>query len=323
MRSARRRCPPPPVGLDRGRYPWLQEDYDAGRLHPGRLHARCCRDFVPARLPRGQRAGCRWSRRCTWRPSATAARQVAETAWLHEMHAEHGIPERRGGLGRLRCGPTPTSGCAEQAALPAGARHPQQAGAPPRRRTQSCAANPARMQDDALAARLVAAAPTRPVAGTCASRPGIWPRRPRSRPCSRRCLSCSSTPASPGTAAKRAWRRWRARHGGAGAPTATCTSSCRSSACATAPWDWQDNARIVRDTVAIFGWQRCMFASNFPVAGLRIGYPSWSKGVMRMLDDLGPGAATRVMRDNALRFYRITPPRGGSDRNPLPRNAAR
>src|SRR5205823_2205785 len=39
-----------------------------------------------------------------------------------------------------------------------------------------------------------------------------------------------------------------------------------------APWRFEDNAPIVRETVAIFGWQRCMFGSNFPVASLRIGY---------------------------------------------------
>ena len=34
-----------------------------------------------------------------------------------------------------------------------------------------------------------------------------------------------------------------------------------------AVWNEADNARIIRDTIAIFGAQRCLFASNFPVAG--------------------------------------------------------
>ncbi len=74
------------------------------------------------------------------------------------------------------------------------------------------------------------------------------------------------------------------------------------------PWDWQANARIVRDTLAIFGWQRCMFASNFPVAGLRIGYPELVDGVLRMLDGLSPAQPRAVMCGNALRFYRIDLP---------------
>ena len=30
-------------------------------------------------------------------------------------------------------------------------------------------------------------------------------------------------------------------------------------------WNAAENARIIRDAIAIFGWERCMFASNFPV----------------------------------------------------------
>ena len=30
------------------------------------------------------------------------------------------------------------------------------------------------------------------------------------------------------------------------------------------PWRIEDNLPVVRDAMAIFGWQRCMFGSNFP-----------------------------------------------------------
>jgi predicted TIM-barrel fold metal-dependent hydrolase len=72
------------------------------------------------------------------------------------------------------------------------------------------------------------------------------------------------------------------------------------------PWSWEDNARVVRETLAIFGWQRCMFGSNFPVAGLRIGYAALVQALMRMLEGLEPAQQRAVMCDNALRFYRIT-----------------
>ena len=74
------------------------------------------------------------------------------------------------------------------------------------------------------------------------------------------------------------------------------------------PWNEQPNARIVRDTLAIFGWQRCMFASNFPVAGLRIGFRPLVEAVWRMLDNLAPDQRQAVMSGNALRFYRINLP---------------
>jgi predicted TIM-barrel fold metal-dependent hydrolase len=73
-------------------------------------------------------------------------------------------------------------------------------------------------------------------------------------------------------------------------------------------WDWHANARIVRDTLAIFGWQRCMFASNFPVASLRIGFDQLVRGVWQMLDALAPDQRQAVMSGNARRFYRIDLP---------------
>jgi predicted TIM-barrel fold metal-dependent hydrolase len=83
------------------------------------------------------------------------------------------------------------------------------------------------------------------------------------------------------------------------------------------PWNWDDNAYIVRETLAIFGWQRCMFASNFPVARLRIGYAELVQGMLRMLDGLSPGQQRAVMCDNALAFYRVMV---GTSAHPTNRN---
>ena len=76
------------------------------------------------------------------------------------------------------------------------------------------------------------------------------------------------------------------------------------------PWDSEENARIVYETIAIFGWQRCMFASNFPVAGLRIRYPDLVGSVAGMLTHLPGQQQHAMMCANALRFYAIdvTPP---------------
>ncbi|MDB5890701.1 MAG: amidohydrolase 2, partial [Polaromonas sp.] len=75
-----------------------------------------------------------------------------------------------------------------------------------------------------------------------------------------------------------------------------------------ADWNEEANTRIVRDTLAIFGWQRCMFASNFPVASLRIGYPQLVDAMLRMLGHLSPDQQHAVMCGNALGFYRIDLP---------------
>jgi predicted TIM-barrel fold metal-dependent hydrolase len=71
------------------------------------------------------------------------------------------------------------------------------------------------------------------------------------------------------------------------------------------PWDYDENFRIVRDAVAIFGAERAMFASNFPVAGLRIGYGALIAAMRRMLTDRAPGERERFFWKNAAAFYRL------------------
>lgn len=70
-------------------------------------------------------------------------------------------------------------------------------------------------------------------------------------------------------------------------------------------WNFEDNARIVREALAIFGWQRCMFGSNFPVASLRIGYAALVQAVAGALVHLPCEARRAIWCDNAARFYRI------------------
>ncbi|WP_175690924.1 amidohydrolase family protein [Burkholderia anthina] len=72
-----------------------------------------------------------------------------------------------------------------------------------------------------------------------------------------------------------------------------------------AVWNDADNARIIRDTIAIFGWARCLFASNFPVAGLRVSYPALLRTFARAMADLDDVARDAIWHDNAMRVYRI------------------
>jgi predicted TIM-barrel fold metal-dependent hydrolase len=71
------------------------------------------------------------------------------------------------------------------------------------------------------------------------------------------------------------------------------------------PWDYQQNRRIVRDAIAIFGIERCMFATNFPVAGLRIGYDELVTAVRRMLDGFSAADREGFFVTNAMTFYRL------------------
>jgi predicted TIM-barrel fold metal-dependent hydrolase len=72
-----------------------------------------------------------------------------------------------------------------------------------------------------------------------------------------------------------------------------------------APWDYEPNRRIVLDAIAIFGIERCMFATNFPVAGLRVGYDALVRSVARMVAPFPAAARDAFFWKNAARFYRL------------------
>ncbi len=74
------------------------------------------------------------------------------------------------------------------------------------------------------------------------------------------------------------------------------------------PWRLEDNQPVIRDAVSIFGWQRAMFGSNFPVAGLRISYPALVRAMAQALAHLDERARQAVWCENALAFYRMERP---------------
>jgi predicted TIM-barrel fold metal-dependent hydrolase len=61
----------------------------------------------------------------------------------------------------------------------------------------------------------------------------------------------------------------------------------------------------ILDVIGIFGIDRCMFASNFPVSGLYGSYDQLFEAYKAIVSPL-PGAAQRkVFHDNAVRIYRL------------------
>jgi predicted TIM-barrel fold metal-dependent hydrolase len=72
-------------------------------------------------------------------------------------------------------------------------------------------------------------------------------------------------------------------------------------------WDFESNRAIVRETIDIFGMDRCMFASNFPVDGLRVSYAQMFRDFDRMTADLNESERRALFHDNAAGFYRIVP----------------
>ena len=73
------------------------------------------------------------------------------------------------------------------------------------------------------------------------------------------------------------------------------------------PWTVAANGPIVRDTIAIFGVDRCMFASNFPVDGLCADFDTIFSGFKTIVADLSQAEQTSLFCANALKFYRLDP----------------
>jgi predicted TIM-barrel fold metal-dependent hydrolase len=62
---------------------------------------------------------------------------------------------------------------------------------------------------------------------------------------------------------------------------------------------------VVLEAIEIFGAARCMFASNFPVDGLRVGFGRMFDDFKRMAEGFAPAERRALFHDNAARFYRL------------------
>lgn len=73
------------------------------------------------------------------------------------------------------------------------------------------------------------------------------------------------------------------------------------------PWTVEANRRVVLETIELFGTERCMFASNFPVDGLVAGFGTIFEGFGAITESLTAEERRRLFHDNACRYYRMTP----------------
>jgi predicted TIM-barrel fold metal-dependent hydrolase len=70
-------------------------------------------------------------------------------------------------------------------------------------------------------------------------------------------------------------------------------------------WTLETNGPIIRDTIAIFGPARCMWASNFPVDGLTASYDEILACFLQAIADHPPEIRRALLHDNAVRIYRL------------------
>lgn len=284
--------------LDQGHYPWLQDEVDAHFFLGDYRDLR--KDFAADDYLRAS-AGQRVIGTVHVEAERSRSEQVAETAWLHEVHARYGFPNAvvaHVWFHRPDC----------EEILSQHLRYPLVRGIRSKPATsrvpgESVAGRPGTMQDrnwlDGFAllekyglswdlrvpawhlpeaAEVAAMFPSVPIVLNHAGFP--WDR------------------SEPGL---RQWRRWM--ESVAAQPNVHVKLS--EFGLKDEAWDYESNRIVVTETLAIFGPQRCMFASNFPVAGLRAGYDTIAGGVARMLAPHGREVQEAVFCHNAKRFYRI------------------
>ncbi len=71
------------------------------------------------------------------------------------------------------------------------------------------------------------------------------------------------------------------------------------------PWTITNNRYIVRTIIDLFGIDRCMFGSNFPVDSICGDIGSIFGGYLAITNDLPLQDRTKLFHDNAIRIYRI------------------
>jgi predicted TIM-barrel fold metal-dependent hydrolase len=71
------------------------------------------------------------------------------------------------------------------------------------------------------------------------------------------------------------------------------------------PWTVAANGPIVRTILALFGVERCLFASNFPVDSLCASFDTIYAGFKRIVAALPATDQRKLFHDNAARLYRI------------------
>ncbi|AKM02645.1 amidohydrolase family protein [Burkholderia pyrrocinia] len=279
-------------------YPWLQTHYDPAHFMFGD-YAALCRDFG---VDEFRHAAQRAPIVASVHVEAERARDeaLAETRWLHEVAAVHGLPSAVVAWVDLLAGDADER-LAEQAAWPRvrGVRFkPRTASSP-----DAPVDGPGTLHDPRWPAALERVA----AHGLCWDlRVPFWHLGDAAAlladaPAVDVVLEHAGLPWDRSDAGLARWRR--GMEALAASPRVVVKIS--ELGLRDAAWNDADNARIIRDTIAIFGWERCLFASNFPVAGLRVSYPGLLRTFARAMTNLDDAARRAIWHDNAVRVYRI------------------
>lgn len=283
-----------------GHYPWLQDAYDPGAFFLGD-YARMCHDFDAAEYHRTTQD---FPVTATVHVEAERSREeaLAETRWLHQVHEQFGFPNAV--VAYVDFGSDQVD-----AALRHQAAHPLLRGIRCKPITSagpdgSVRGEPGSMQDDRWLRGLALLGD---YGLSWDLRVPFWHLSEAAEvaaqfPSQAIVLNHIGLPWDRSDLGVAAWRRGMealARH-------ETVYVKLSELGLRDQSWDITQNAGLIRDTVSIFGWQRCMFASNLPVSRLNVDFPTLIDTVSLGLSGLPPEAQAGIWHDNALRFYRIS-----------------
>jgi predicted TIM-barrel fold metal-dependent hydrolase len=71
-------------------------------------------------------------------------------------------------------------------------------------------------------------------------------------------------------------------------------------------WTVASNCNVVKDTISIFGVDRCMFGSNFPVDRLCAKFDEIYRGFNEIVSDYCQQDRDKLFRSNAAEYYRMS-----------------
>jgi predicted TIM-barrel fold metal-dependent hydrolase len=285
--------------LGQARYPWLQERYDAAAFFLGD-YASLRQDFAPSDYLR-QWDGLPLAATIHVEAERHADESLAETAWLHQLHARHGFPNAVVVHADFNSDTLAAQLRAHQAFLLV--------------RGIRCKPRIARSANDSVHGEAGTLQDPRWLAGLrlLAERGLSWDLRVpwwhleeaaeaiAAVPGLAVAVEHTGLPWDRSEAGLAGWRRGMA----ALASLSGVHLKLSEFGLPGAAWDRAGNVAVIRQALEIFGWQRCMFASNLPVSGLRASLHEVVNTVAAALEGLPETAAQAVWHDNAMRFYRI------------------
>lgn len=284
--------------LDENYYPWLCDaepvpfrygDYSA--LRQTYLPPDYRRDSVAFQVVKTVHMEAEWDR----------ADPVAETRWIERIHREHGLPSACIGHAEFdRADVAEVLAGHARSPLMRGIRHKPKAAGDPRDAKRGA---PGSMDDPrwragyALLERHGLSYDLQTPwwhLDAAADLAADFPRTPL-------VINHTGLPADRSVDGLAGWRRALAT--AAGQPNAFIKISGLGRR--SEPWTLAANAPIIRETIAVFGVDRCMFASNYPVDRLAGSFGTIYGGFFAAVADRPAAEQLQLFHDNAQRVYRL------------------